>query len=83
MTWRAIPLVARRRDRVRLAGIAAAQRQRTADHRFKHYDNPYSVADLPATEMEIRFQDTAMRLKFGMVERHKSQVYGEDADLGF
>jgi len=32
---------------------------------FKHYDNPYCVADLPASEMEIRFQDTAMRLKFG------------------
>jgi hypothetical protein len=32
---------------------------------FKHYDNPYCVADLPASQMEIRFQDTLMRLKLG------------------
>jgi hypothetical protein len=31
---------------------------------FKHYDNPYCVADLPALQMEIRFGDQAMRLNF-------------------
>ena len=31
---------------------------------FKHYDNPYCVADLPATQMEIRFGVQAMRLNF-------------------
>lgn len=29
---------------------------------FKHYDNPYCVADLPATAMEIRFGDEMLRL---------------------
>ena len=29
---------------------------------FKHYDNPYCVADLPASQMEIRYGDQAMRL---------------------
>jgi hypothetical protein len=29
---------------------------------FKHYDNPYCVADLPASRMEIRFGDQLMRL---------------------
>ena len=33
---------------------------------FKHYVSPYCVADLPATEMQIEFRDTAMRLKFGV-----------------
>ena len=32
---------------------------------FKHYVSPYCVADLPATEMQIEFRDTAMRLRFG------------------
>ncbi|MDH7487309.1 MAG: hypothetical protein QHJ81_13680 [Anaerolineae bacterium] len=29
---------------------------------FKHYDNPYCVADLPATQMEVRYGDQALRL---------------------
>jgi hypothetical protein len=31
---------------------------------FKHYDNPYCVADLPASQMEIRYGEQAMRLSF-------------------
>jgi hypothetical protein len=31
---------------------------------FKHYDNPYCVADLPTSEMEIRHGGQAMRLDF-------------------
>jgi hypothetical protein len=31
---------------------------------FKHYDNPYCVADLPASQMEIRYADQALRLSF-------------------
>ncbi len=31
---------------------------------FKHYDNPYCVADLPATEMEIHLGEDGLRLKF-------------------
>jgi hypothetical protein len=31
---------------------------------FKHYDNPYCVADLPASQMEIRFGEQIMRLDF-------------------
>jgi hypothetical protein len=31
---------------------------------FKHYDNPYCVADLPASQMEIRYGDLTMRLNF-------------------
>lgn len=31
---------------------------------FKHYENPYCVADLPCELMEIRFADQAMRLNF-------------------
>ncbi len=31
---------------------------------FKHYDNPYCEADLPASQMEIRYGDQAMRLDF-------------------
>jgi hypothetical protein len=31
---------------------------------FKHYENPYCVADLPAAQMEITFHDTMMRLQF-------------------
>lgn len=31
---------------------------------FKHYENPYCTADLPASDMEIRHGDQAMRLDF-------------------
>lgn len=31
---------------------------------FKHYDNPYCVADFPASQMDVRYGDTTMRLKF-------------------
>jgi hypothetical protein len=31
---------------------------------FKHYENPYCVADWPATQMEIRFRDQLLRLDF-------------------
>jgi hypothetical protein len=31
---------------------------------FKHYDNPYCVADLPATHLEVSYGDQTMRLKF-------------------
>ena len=31
---------------------------------FKHYDNPYCVADSPASQMEVRYGDNAMRLNF-------------------
>ena len=31
---------------------------------FKHYENPYSVTDLPAEQMDIQFGDTLMRLEF-------------------
>jgi len=31
---------------------------------FKHYENPYCVAELPMTQMEIRYGDQLMRLKF-------------------
>ncbi len=31
---------------------------------FKHYDNPYCVADLPASQMDVRYGDLTMRLKF-------------------
>ena len=31
---------------------------------FKHYENPYCVADLPASQMEIRFGDYLLRLDF-------------------
>ncbi len=31
---------------------------------FKHYDNPYCVADWPASELEVRYGDLAMRLDF-------------------
>ncbi len=30
----------------------------------KHYENPYCVADWPASQMEIRFGDQALRLRF-------------------
>jgi hypothetical protein len=33
---------------------------------FKHYENPYCVADWPASQMEIRFGDGLLRLKFGL-----------------
>jgi hypothetical protein len=31
---------------------------------FPHYLNPYTAADLPCKEMEIRFQDDILRLDF-------------------
>jgi len=31
---------------------------------FKHYENPYCIAELPAEQMEIRYGDQAMRLSF-------------------
>jgi len=31
---------------------------------FKHYENPYCVAELPATEMGIRYGDQLLRLDF-------------------
>lgn len=31
---------------------------------FKHYDNPYCVAELPSSRMEIRFGEWLMRLHF-------------------
>jgi hypothetical protein len=31
---------------------------------FRHYDNPYCMADLPASQMDIRFGDQLMRLNF-------------------
>ena len=31
---------------------------------FKHYDNPYCTADWPASELEVRYGDLAMRLNF-------------------
>lgn len=31
---------------------------------FKHYDNPYCTADWPASELEVRYGDLAMRLDF-------------------
>lgn len=33
---------------------------------FKHYDNPYCVADLGAGQMEIQFGDELMRLDFSL-----------------
>ncbi|MFN8493564.1 MAG: hypothetical protein U0350_38545 [Caldilineaceae bacterium] len=33
----------------------------------KHYNNPYCVADLPATQMELQFQDQLMRLDFSVL----------------
>lgn len=31
---------------------------------FRHYDNPYCVAEWPASELEVRYGDLAMRLDF-------------------
>ena len=31
---------------------------------FKHYDNPYCTAGWPATQMDVRYHDLTMRLKF-------------------
>jgi hypothetical protein len=31
---------------------------------FKHYDNPYSVTEVPASQMEVRYGDQLMRLDF-------------------
>jgi hypothetical protein len=33
---------------------------------FKHYENPYCVAELPAEQMEIRYGDQLMRLSFAV-----------------
>jgi hypothetical protein len=33
---------------------------------FKHYENPYCVADWPVSQMEIRFGDHLLRLRFGL-----------------
>ncbi|HNT78568.1 MAG TPA: hypothetical protein PKH77_26460 [Anaerolineae bacterium] len=33
-------------------------------HGFKHYDNPYCVADFPASQMDIEYGGVTMRLKF-------------------
>jgi hypothetical protein len=35
---------------------------------FKHYDNPYCVAESPASQMEIHYGENAIRLKFGVNE---------------
>jgi hypothetical protein len=35
---------------------------------FKHYENPYCVAELPASEMEIRTDNYLLRLHFEMGE---------------
>jgi hypothetical protein len=32
---------------------------------FKHYENPYCVVELPATQMDIRYGEQLMRLDFG------------------
>jgi hypothetical protein len=32
---------------------------------FKHYENPYCVAELPAVQLEVRSQDYLLRLDFG------------------
>ena len=34
---------------------------------FKHYDNPYCVADLPAEQMEVKFGETMLRLTFANI----------------
>jgi len=31
---------------------------------FKHYENPYCTADMPARDLEVRYGDTAMKLNF-------------------
>jgi hypothetical protein len=31
---------------------------------FKHYENPYSVAEFPCSQMEIRYEDYLLRLDF-------------------
>ncbi len=33
---------------------------------FKHYENPYCVADWPTSQMEIRFGDYLLKLRFGL-----------------
>ena len=33
---------------------------------FKHYENPYCTAELPAEQIEIRYGDQAMRLSFAV-----------------
>jgi hypothetical protein len=33
-------------------------------HGFKHYDNPYCVADFPASQTDIQYGGVTMRLKF-------------------
>jgi hypothetical protein len=32
---------------------------------FKHYENPYCVADWPAEQMDIRLGEQVLRLEFG------------------
>lgn len=34
---------------------------------FRHYENPYCVADWPTQQMEIRFGESLLRLKLGVV----------------
>jgi hypothetical protein len=31
---------------------------------FPHYDNPYCLTDLPATQLEVNYGDQTMRLNF-------------------
>jgi hypothetical protein len=33
---------------------------------FKHYDNPFCVAELPAAQMEVRSAEYALRLDFSL-----------------
>jgi hypothetical protein len=33
---------------------------------FRHYESPYCVVDLPATQMEIQYLDQGMRLDFSL-----------------
>ena len=33
---------------------------------FKHYENPYCVAEYPAAQMDIRYGEQVMRLDFEM-----------------
>jgi hypothetical protein len=41
---------------------------------LKHYENPYCVADLPATELEIRYGTQAMRLDFSQRPAGESHI---------
>ncbi len=44
--------------------MVAGREQPLAD--FRHYENPYCVADWPASQMDIRFGDHLLRLEFGL-----------------